>query len=389
MEKFENKQFSNCVVELDNRSFVGCKFKSCCLLFSGEGGFFTGQCEMHDTCVAVHDDVHTIVEMLSQLSQHGATELFSIISAYLQGQSSFTEYSSSLSQRPSAEMLLNGKLFFTIEFLRAFRDLACPMGTGAAIDHIHQQRNMHEGDNQREASVLRDGAKYVYLEHESYVNTWVNGGMLPLVPLSTHKDEKRHNQKTPDENVQYIGNQSLQMARRYGYEPSRPAEMSGFENCVDGDSNPIPDLFISMLREEDCLGLCFANSFSAAIAGRFDRRLCVRIENIDALKAEIDKQLGVEGIAGNCKYTIGHNRHHFLKYIEDSWQDEFRIIWPTLKSATTVELPPGYATAVAVSEFKCASLDELKRIGSIYADQLTQIDNSRAHKRPVPSPFID
>lgn len=337
--------------------------------------------------LAIHESVCTIVNALSLLPDSGADELFSIIGIYINGRLSFEEYLDKIKSRSSSTLMLNSKIFVTIDFIRAFRGAPIPVETSRYVDHIHRKFNCFEMDSSREAGVARDGAKYVYLEHESFVNTWLDGGILPLVPMSAHRGEERLRQKTPDENLILNANMPLEEIRKLGFSFDRPTSMFGIADCVRSDGTPIPDIFVGELMEEDGLALCFANSLSGAIAARFNRKFCVRIENIDAFKAALDAILGAQGVSGSCSYTINHNRNHFLKHIEDAWQDEFRIIWPTLKSARTVKLPPGFATSVVVPEFKNASLDEFGRISSIYAKQLADIDRSGLHKRPVPSGF--
>lgn len=388
MELVEDQTFSACDVKIDNKRFVRCKFAGCRFLFHAEGGCYFGDCNFFGDCyLAIHESVCTIVNALSLLPDNGADELFSIIGSYINGRLSFEEYLVKIKGRYSSTLMLNSKIFMTIDFVRAFRGAPIPMKTSSYVDHIHRKFNYFEMDSSREAAVARDGAKYVYLEHESFVNTWVDGGILPLVPMSAHRGEERLHQKMPDENLILNANMPLEEVRKLGFSFDRTMSMFGIENCVRSDSTPIPDIFVGELREEDGLALCFANSLSGAIAARFNRKFCVRIENINAFKAALDAILGAQGVSGGCSYTINHNRNHFLKHIEDAWQDEFRIIWPTLKSARTIKLPPGFATSVVVPEFKNASLDEFGRISSFYAKQLADIDRNGFHKRPVPTAF--
>ncbi|MGS5088590.1 hypothetical protein ACVC7V_19085 [Hydrogenophaga sp. A37] len=384
METVENQDFFRCDVRIDSKRFFRCRFFECRFLFHGEGGFSINQCELDENCfLAVHDDIYTIIEMLRRLPEHGATELFSIISAYIQGQSSYRDYTNEIKQRATANLLLRGKLFTTIGVIRSCRDFPHIVSTRDYVEHIHKKIDLNETANHRETCCIRDGGKYVYLQEEWMIKTWTDGGKLPIKPSSTYKSEERAQQMTPDENLILNSNISLQDASRAGCDFEGNISLVSFERNRYSSGKPVPDIYIRELRHENGLVLCFANSFSNAIAARFNRKFCVRIDNIEALKTTIDKQLGAQGISSDCNYTIDHNRSHFLKHIDDAWQDEFRIFWPTLKEERTVEIPPGSASAVVISEFKNAALDELKRISSMYAGQLAEIDRKGVHLRPV------
>ena len=382
MKTIENETFSRCDVKVDGSRFIRCKFFECRLVFYGEGQFYLDHCEFDGGFLTVDEDVFTIVEMLRVLPQHGAAELFSIISAYIQGQSSYQEYLQCIGRRFSASLLLRGKLFVIIEFIQAGRDAPLGLDTNWLIEHIHQKIDIKEFDSERRAYATRDGAHYVYLPKEWMIKTWTDGGELPIRLSSTYKADERSGQMTPDENLILDSNMPLRQAKELGFEFGENVRFCRISNCM-GPNGPIPDIFVAEHRREDGLVLCFANSFSTAIAARFNRRFCVRIDNLEALKTSIDKQLGVQGISGDCKYTIDHNRNHFLKYIDDAWQDEFRIIWPTIRNEVTVVLPPNCASVVGISEFKHTPLDELKRVSSLYAAQLAEVDQKGPRRRPV------
>jgi hypothetical protein len=386
MKTFENQIFSKCDIKVDGNSFIQCKFFECRFVFCGNDLFYINRCDIHECYMVVHEDVFTIVEMLRILPQHGGIELFSIISAYIQEQSSYQEYSQNIAKRFSASLLLRGKLFNTIEFIRLGRDVPAGLGTNDFIAHIHQKIDIGGVDIEREACAIRDGAKYIYLPEEWMIKTWTDGGKLPIALSSSYKADERSAQMTPDENLILDSNMPLQQARELGFDFGENVRFCGIENCM-GPYGPIPDIFVGEHRREDGLVLCFANSYGTAIARRFNRKFCVRVDNLEALKSSIDMQLGVAGISGDCKYTIDHNRNHFLKYVDDAWQDEFRIFWPLVKKGVEVILPPNCASAVDISEFKDTSRDEFKRISSLYATQLVEIDQKAPLRRPVPTPF--
>ena len=43
---------------------------------------------------------------------------------------------------------------------------------------------------------------YIYLSKKCYVDTWVNGGQIPIKPASEYRDQDRLGKFTPDENTQ-------------------------------------------------------------------------------------------------------------------------------------------------------------------------------------------
>ena len=100
---------------------------------------------------------------------------------------------------------------------------------------------------------------------------------------------------------------------------------------------------------EDGLILSFCNHFKIETANCFQKKACVRIINIEKTRKKIDKQLGCKGIMKNCEYTDDHQRNHFLKSVEDSWQDEFRIFWRT-NQEKLVRIPCGTAELIWISE---------------------------------------
>jgi len=109
----------------------------------------------------------------------------------------------------------------------------------------------------------------------------------------------------------------------------------------------IPKINNASFYKEDGLILSFCNSHDDEIATRLGKSCCVRISNIKELYLSINKQLGVKGKMGDCKYTQGHNRNHFLKSVEDEWQQEFRMFWAYPKNAM-VTIPSGLGKLLSI-----------------------------------------
>lgn len=184
--------------------------------------------------------------------------------------------------------------------------------------------------------------KYLYLPETEFVETWVNGGEIPLNLASTYRRAERDGKYTPDENLIYRSSVNLKI-----YEPFLEIGQAVNLTIIDPKINgrPAPSVFGAMKLLEDGLVFCCSNSFSKKIAAGLNSKACVRIFEISKLKDVFDKQLGIEGVMGICKYTDGHERDHFLKSTKDDWQDEFRIFWD-IKEAKWVHIPAGLAEEV-------------------------------------------
>lgn len=231
--------------------------------------------------------------------------------------------------------------------------------------------------------------KFAYLPQETMISAWVDGGRLPIRLAISYWGQERTAERTPDEGTILKSNLSLEVARQYygGLVPGPGSEFIAFEGCVDADGNPLPDFSLQEYRFEDALVLCLSNQLTGYIAKKFGRRFCVAIDDVDALKHAIDEQLGVVGELRDCSYTIAHNRDHFLKFIDDAWQDEHRMLWHIRDAGRDVVLPKGIGRAVQVPEWCEMTEAEAARIAAIQQqDEQLQAARQR-HKRPVPTPF--
>jgi hypothetical protein len=186
--------------------------------------------------------------------------------------------------------------------------------------------------------------KYLYLTKHEWALTWVNGGIIPILPASTYLSKERSGTMTPDENR--IHNSPVDVTKLPGIKFSEGAGVKNLTytgNVFNGVK--APDVVNAQYYLEDGLILSFCNIKSRSIAQRLGKKACVKILNIHSLKYIIDEQLGVDGISGICDYTHDHNRNHFLKYNEDSWQNEYRIFWP-LTEPRKVKIPKGTAVKI-------------------------------------------
>lgn len=185
--------------------------------------------------------------------------------------------------------------------------------------------------------------KYLYLTKREWVLPWVLGGKVPISPASAYFSDNRLGIFTPDENLIHESPVDISGLKSHGIhiENCRNITMT---NC-SANGVTIPDFHNANYYSEDGLILSFCNKKSIHISRKLGKQACVAVYDVNVLKTIIDRQLGVVGRAGECTYTAGHQRNHFLKSTEDEWQSEYRIFWP-LTDRSIVELPPKMARSI-------------------------------------------
>ncbi|WP_413525340.1 hypothetical protein [Photobacterium phosphoreum] len=191
--------------------------------------------------------------------------------------------------------------------------------------------------------------KYLYLTEVEWAHAWINGGYIPISLASSYLSDTRDGIYTPDENLIHdspIDLKSLSPLLHIA-DNAQVKGLTIINNTVDGIK--IPDFVNASYFNEDGLILSLCNEFSPEIATKMRKKCCVKIINIEKLRRVIDKQLGCKGRMDDCIYTDNHERNHFLKSIEDHWQNEYRLFWYFLKNKW-VKLPAGMAEFVC--EFK-------------------------------------
>jgi hypothetical protein len=195
--------------------------------------------------------------------------------------------------------------------------------------------------------------KYLYLAKREWMSSWVHGGVIPINLASTYLREQRGTIYTPDETVIHdstvdlgsIPGIYLENARHMTLRGNTVIEVGTFfgkRTLSVKTHRPVVD---GSFYSEDGIILSFCNTASAAIMKRLGKACCVKILDVSTLKKIIDTQLGVEGSMKNCSYTDDHQRNHFLKSVEDCWQDEFRMFW-VVNANKQVTLPPDIAVPV-------------------------------------------
>ncbi len=188
--------------------------------------------------------------------------------------------------------------------------------------------------------------KYLYLTKVEWADTWVKGGDIPISLASTYLHDERDGTLTPDENLIHESEVDLKsLSPIVRIEDGAQIGSFSMTNCtLNGER--LPDIEDAKFYTEDGVILSFSNSLSSSIAAKLGKKCCVRVSKLKDLRKLIDKQLGVKGVMKECEYTDDHQRNHFLKSTEDSWQEEFRIFWK-YSSNVTVTIPKGHAKLVA------------------------------------------
>jgi hypothetical protein len=187
--------------------------------------------------------------------------------------------------------------------------------------------------------------KYLYLTDKDWVIPWLNGGEIPISLASKYKKGDRSGIYTPDENLIHDSPVNLNELITYGIEYGLGGKKNTFINCKTGDGRKIPNLYDVSLFLDDGLILSFSNNFRLEIAKRLGKKACVEILDIKNLKNTIDNQLEVIGVMKECEYTKDHQRNHFLKSIEDKWQDEFRLFW-NIQTEQRINMSKGIAIEI-------------------------------------------
>jgi len=187
--------------------------------------------------------------------------------------------------------------------------------------------------------------KFLYLREKSWIESWVNGGHIPISLASRYVSNDRVGIMTPDEKRIYKSRYNRAQLANAGL------MMINCKNIVItnhiGDGERLDTVHSDY--EEDGAILSFCDVFDLDIALRLKKKACVKIKSINRLKHHIDKQAPCISVVSSCQYTLGHDRNHFLKSNEDSWQREFRMFWG-VRTEFTVKLPSGIAEVVWIDD---------------------------------------
>lgn len=172
-------------------------------------------------------------------------------------------------------------------------------------------------------------SKFLYLTRKEWAHSWVHGGKVPIQLASHYKRDYRDGIYTPDENtLRHLEGMHENYLRVLVNDQSggkSQITMNVQHVLVDGKEVG-KNVFYHQGRQ-DGLILSFCNHFSSQTAHKLGKQTCVVIQDVYGLMEQISGQIGVQGEARDCRYTNGIQRNHFLKGINDKWQDEFRLFW--------------------------------------------------------------
>lgn len=211
--------------------------------------------------------------------------------------------------------------------------------------------------------------KFLYLTRPEWVKTWVAGGKIPISLASTYRSAEREGKFTPDENLIHESPVDVASLRPSGFHFENVHDLTFAGNTCNGQL--LPSFTNANYYADDGLILSFSNVLSAEVCKRLRKKACVEILDIQCLKTHIDSQLGVVGVAEDCQYTPDHQRNHFLKSVDDEWQQEFRMFWPITESRT-VTLPPGIARHVPLTLWR----NEMEFDGKRFKNEKIRLDGN-------------
>lgn len=192
---------------------------------------------------------------------------------------------------------------------------------------------------------------YLYLNEPSHAETWVNGGEIPINPASTYKKDDRKGIFTPDENLIHKSEMDMMgLGPGVFFDPAGSYRNITMIDC-DFGAGPV-NVTAADYYHDDGLILSFSRSLSREVMDRFEnKKVCVKISSVDKLRKVLDKRLGCKSVYGDCKYTNDHQRNHFLKSVEDEWQQEYRMFWKAGVKTRWAKIPGGLAEVVTVPNY--------------------------------------
>jgi hypothetical protein len=189
--------------------------------------------------------------------------------------------------------------------------------------------------------------KFRYLDNPAYAEYWVKGGPQPLRLNSYYIGLERSGILTPDEGRVLLAQNATaeQLALMRDHLLKGPVRLHARTVRLPGGST------IENFHSDWASGLvlCFSNQRNDERWREEGKRVCVAVDFPRELFRSLSEQIPsytADNHAGNrerrcgvCQYTKTGQLDVFTKNESESWQDEFRMYWPSNKELA-VALPP-------------------------------------------------
>ena len=185
---------------------------------------------------------------------------------------------------------------------------------------------------------------FLYLNEIEHANAWENGGSIPLFNCEKYIAIERKGIKTPDE--AFIRTKHQIDEKTVQFLESRIEK----EITIAAGKLILPNTIVInnyAQTYESGLILCFSHIGTSEQMKRFEKKAYVRIlADLNLLFLSISIQLKIKGYMQDCTYTQTTKRDQFTKFVDDNWQSEFRMFWPSLEKEVWVKLEPKTAILV-------------------------------------------
>jgi hypothetical protein len=231
---------------------------------------------------------------------------------------------------------------------------------------------------------------FLYLGKLEWADTWCNGGTIPVFPASHYLSLERRGIHTPDEvNQKSIfgrGEEARRAVNRLFSVDHGELSVRGIEIWDSTGRHHINHTIRNV--KEDANILSFSRILDRELMKRLGgKEVVVEILDFHHMKHVLDDQMGSISEFGNCDYTSGIDRNHFLKSTEDEWQAEFRLVWkipsiPKFEQAEIrqVSLPSRIARLITSNELDTSYFDPSLRFSSF--EELASTQGSYSQQEP-------
>lgn len=196
---------------------------------------------------------------------------------------------------------------------------------------------------------------YKYLDEHAHVDSWLRGGKIPLKQARHFRELEQTSGRADSEDAMRRRIRGVTLKELDGLvviDPGAECNIIGTNLVLENESTTRGFHALEVqIRFPPMLMLCLSTRLSQETARSISPtcRYCVRIMDLEALRARLDHQLKATSEVRAIEYTSGDDRGPFLKSAHLAQQYEFRLAWP----GVTVEgfwasVPDGIAEEVAI-----------------------------------------